>query len=224
VSPIRVLLVDDQAIVRSGLRLALGSEDDIAVVGEATNGQHALEVARAARPDVVLMDVRMPVLDGIRATTELLAAHPSARVLVLTTFADDEYVFGALRAGASGYLLKDAEPAEILAAVRAVAAGDSVVAPAVTARLVEAALAGDPTSGRSDDPRLELLTPRELDVLSELAAGASNAEIAEALHLSEPTVKTHVSSLLGKLGLRSRVQAVVFAYESGLVTPGSSSG
>jgi DNA-binding NarL/FixJ family response regulator len=223
VSAIRVLVVDDQAIVRSGLRLALGSHHDLAVVGEATNGQHAVEVARSARPDVVLMDVRMPVLDGIDATAALLAEHPAVRVLVLTTFADDEYVFGALRAGASGYLLKDAEPGEIVAAVRAVAAGDSVVAPAVTKRLVEAALVGAPPAERTSDPRLELLTPRELEVLTELAGGASNAEIGAALHLSEPTVKTHVSSVLGKLGLRTRVQAVVFAYESGLVTPGAGS-
>jgi len=219
VSPIRVLLVDDQAIVRSGLRLALAAHDDLAVVGEATNGQHAIEVARAARPDVVLMDVRMPVLDGISATAELLAGDPALRVLVLTTFADDEYVFGALRAGASGYLLKDAEPAEIVAAVRAVAAGESVVAPAVTRRLVDAALSAASPAAPSD-PRLELLTSREVEVLTALAAGSSNAEIAASLHVSEPTVKTHVSSLLAKLGLRSRVQAVVFAYESGLVTPG----
>ena len=220
-SNIRVLVVDDQAIVRSGLRLALGDVDGIAVIGEAIDGMDAVEQSRVARPDVVLMDVRMPRLDGIGATRAVLDAAPDARVLILSTFGDDEYVFGALRAGASGYLLKDAEPNEIIAAIRSVHAGDSVVAPAVTRSLIDAALTGPPTIHRSGPPLAEVLSPRELDVLRLLATGRSNQEIAAELFLSEPTVKTHMSALLGKLGLKSRVQAVVLAYETGLVSPGS---
>lgn len=217
---IRVLLVDDQAIVRGGLRLAFSGFDDIVVVGEAGNGAEAVRAAVALKADVVVMDVRMPVLDGIAATAELAAALPTARVLVLTTFADDGYVFGALRAGASGYLLKDADPDAIVAAVRTVAAGDALVAPAVTRRLVEAALSTGEVPDRATDPALASLTAREHDILLELAGGLSNAAIAERLCLSEPTVKTHLSNLLGKLGLRSRVQAVIYAYETGLVRPG----
>lgn len=217
---VRVLLVDDQAIVRSGLKLALADADGLTVVGEAADGRDAVEQARVARPDVVLMDVRMPRLDGISAIEGVLAAAPGAKVLMLSTFGEDEEVFGALRAGASGYLLKDAEPRDIAAAVRAVHAGESVVSPAVTRSLIDAALA-TPAPAAPRGPRLdEVLSPRELEVLELLATGRSNQQIARELYLSEPTVKTHVSALLGKLGLRSRVQAVILAYETGLVTPG----
>lgn len=217
---IRVLLVDDQAIVRSGLKLALADADDLSVVGEAGDGREAIEQTRVARPDVVLMDVRMPRLDGISATEGVLAASPSTRVLMLSTFGEDDEVFGALRAGASGYLLKDAEPRDIVAAVRSVHAGESVVAPGVTRSLIAAALTAAPTTVRPGPSLDEVLSPRELEVLRLLATGRSNQQIARDLYLSEPTVKTHVSAMLGKLGLRSRVQAVVLAYETGLVTPG----
>lgn len=217
---IRVLLVDDQAIVRSGLKLALADADDLSVVGEAGDGREAIEQTRVVQPDVVLMDVRMPRLDGISATEGALAAAPSTRVLILSTFGEDEAVFGALRAGASGYLLKDAEPRDIVAAIRAVHAGESVVAPGVTRALIDAALTAAPTPTRTGPSLDEVLSPRELEVLRLLATGRSNQQIARDLYLSEPTVKTHVSAMLGKLGLRSRVQAVVLAYETGLVTPG----
>ena len=217
---IRVLLVDDQAIVRSGLKLALADADDLSVVGEAGDGREAIEQTRVTRPDVVLMDVRMPRLDGISATEGVLAASPTTRVLMLSTFGEDEEVFGALRAGASGYLLKDAEPRDIVAAIRAVHAGESVVAPGVTRSLIDAALTATPTTPRPGPALDEVLSPRELEVLRLLATGRSNQQIARDLYLSEPTVKTHVSAMLGKLGLRSRVQAVVLAYETGLVTPG----
>ncbi len=217
---IRVLLVDDQAIVRSGLKLALSDVDGITVVGEAADGREAVVQAEVTRPDVVVMDVRMPRVDGISATEGVLAAVPGVKVLMLSTFGEDEYVFGALRAGASGYLLKDAEPRDIAAAILAVDAGESVVAPAVTRSLIDAALAA-PAAPSAQDPGIEeVLSPRELEVLRLLATGRSNQQIASELYLSEPTVKTHVSALLGKLGLRSRVQAVVLAYETGLVTPG----
>lgn len=217
---IRVLLVDDQAIVRSGLKMALADADDLSVVGEAADGREAIEQTRLTRPDVVLMDVRMPRLDGITATEQVLAASPSTRVLMLSTFGEDEEVIGALRAGASGYLLKDAEPRDIVAGVRAVHAGESVVAPGVTRALIDAALAATPFQ-RPQGPALdETLSPRELEVLRLLATGRSNQQIARDLYLSEPTVKTHVSAILAKLGLRSRVQAVVLAYRTGLVSPG----
>lgn len=218
---IRVLLVDDQAIVRSGLKLALADADDLSVVGEAGDGREAIEQTRVVQPDVVLMDVRMPRLDGISATEAVLAASPSTRVLMLSTFGEDEEVFGALRAGASGYLLKDAEPRDIVAAVRAVHAGESVVAPGVTRALIDAALTAAPPAARPGPSLDDLLSPRELEVLRLLATGRSNQQIAREMYLSEPTVKTHVSAMLGKLGLRSRVQAVVLAYETGLVTPGA---
>lgn len=221
---IRVLLVDDQAIVRSGLKLALGDSDDLTVVGEAGDGREAVEQAVVTRPDVVLMDVRMPRLDGIAAIEGVLNAVPNARVLMLSTFGEDQEVFAALRAGASGYLLKDAEPRDIAAAVRAVAAGESVVSPGVTRGLIDAALTGPPTTNASGVQLESVLSPRELDVLRLIATGMSNQQIARELYLSEPTVKTHVSTMLGKLGLRSRVQAVILAYETGTVTPGDRRG
>jgi DNA-binding NarL/FixJ family response regulator len=219
---IRVLLVDDQALVRVGFRAVLEQEPDLEVVGEAGDGAQAVTMTRAVRPDVTLMDVRMPSVDGIEATRRIVASGSSARVLVLTTFDLDEYVFAALRAGASGFLLKDAMPAELVAAIRAVAAGDAVVAPGVTRRLIEAFAPHLPsTSGRSPvEERLAGLTARERDVLVELARARSNLEIAGRLHVTEATVKVHVSRILAKLGLRDRAQVVVFAYENGVVSPG----
>lgn len=217
---IRVLLVDDQAIVRSGLRLALADVDGLTVVGEAADGREAVEKARLVEPDVVIMDVRMPRVDGINAIDGVLASAPNTRILMLSTFGEDHEVMGALRAGASGYLLKDAEPREIAAAVFAVAAGESVVSPGVTRGLIDAALANAPVERKVGPALDELLSPRELEVLRLIATGRSNLQIAAELYLSEPTVKTHVSSLLNKLGLRSRVQAVIVAYETGLVRPG----
>ena len=221
--PVRVFLVDDQALVRSGFRMLIEAEDDLVVVGEAADGQAALRALATVPADVVLMDIRMPVVDGVEATQRLTEAGHPARVLVLTTFDLDEYVFAALKAGASGFLLKDARPAELLSAIRDVAAGDAVVAPSATRRLLEQVvptLPGRPTE-HTPDPRLALLTARELDVLAEIAAGASNSEIGARLYLSETTVKTHVGRILTKLRLRDRVQAVVLAYESGVVRPGS---
>jgi DNA-binding NarL/FixJ family response regulator len=216
---IRVFLADDEPLVRAGLRLLLDSQRDLAVVGEAGDGRAALEALAVTRADVVLMDVRMPALDGVAATERLVErdGDRAPRVLVLTTFDLDEYVFSALRAGASGFLLKGAEPEELLAAIRAVAAGDAVVAPSATRRLLEHVAGRLP--GRRD-PRLDELTEREHAVLLALARGASNAEIGAELHLAEATVKTHVGRLLSKLGARDRVQLVVFAYESGLVRAG----
>lgn len=214
----RVLVVDDQALVRTGFRMILDAEPDLDVVGEAADGLEAVHVAEAARPDVVLMDIRMPNLDGVEATRRLTAASP-ARVLVLTTFDLDEYVVEALRAGASGFLLKDVPPEELVAAVRTVARGDAVLAPTVTRRLLDRYAARLPAPVRTP-PELASLTERELEVLRHLARGQSNAEIAASLYLGETTVKTHVGRILTKLGVRDRVQAVVFAYESGLVQPG----
>jgi DNA-binding NarL/FixJ family response regulator len=216
---IRVLIVDDQAMVRVGFRMIVASEPGMEVAGEAADGDEVLELARRTRPDVVLMDVRMPRLDGIEATRRLQAAGSSARVLMLTTFDLDEYVFGALRAGASGFLLKDAPPEELLQAVRIVAAGEALLAPAVTRRVVEAFAS---RSAPTRPPALDRLTERELEVLRLLARGRSNAEIAAELVVGDTTAKTHVAHVLGKLGLRDRVQAVVLAYESGLVEPGRS--
>ena len=214
---IRVLLADDQALVRAGFRMILRAEADLEVVGEAGNGREAVASATELRPDVVLMDVRMPELDGIEATRRIAAATDAPRVLVLTTFDLDEYVFEALRAGASGFLLKDAPEAQLLAGIRVVADGGSLFAPTVTRRLVERYVRSHPARV---PPGLDELTPRELEVLGLVARGLSNAEISERLVVSEHTTKTHVARILEKLDLRDRVQAVVLAYESGLVHPG----
>ena len=217
---IRVLLADDQVLVRTGLRTILEDAGGFDVVGEARDGDEAVGRSAALRPDVVLMDVRMPNLDGLEATRRIRAQPQPPRVLVLTTFDLDEYVYAGLRAGASGFLLKDALAADLVSAIRAVVAGDAVVAPSATRRLIERFL----DSGRQPEPdaaqRLAVLTEREREVLALLARGLSNAEVAAQLYLSEGTVKTHVSHLLGKLGLRDRVQAVVLAYETGLIRPG----
>jgi DNA-binding NarL/FixJ family response regulator len=221
---IRVLLVDDQSLLRLGLRMALDSQADFDVVGEAGDGAQAVAMTRALRPDVVLMDVRMPVMDGLEATRRIVAELPEARVLLLTTFNLDEYVFAGLRAGASGFLLKNVPPADLFSGIRAVADGDGVISPAVTRRLLEvcAAHLPDPATGRSvADDRLARLTDRERDVLGEVARGHSNAEIAAVLGVTQGTVKIHVGRILNKLGLRDRVQIAIFAYESGIVRPGT---
>jgi DNA-binding NarL/FixJ family response regulator len=218
---IRVLLVDDQALVRGGFRSILEGQDDIDVVGEAADGLEAVEQARQLRPDVLLMDIRMPQLDGIEATRRLLAAQVDARVLILTTFDHDAYVYEALRAGASGFLLKSAPPRELAGAIRTVAAGQALLAPEITRRMIEEYVRRPPP-GSATPSALAALTARELEVLGLIAEGRSNAEIAAALFLSEPTVKTHVTRILSKLDLRDRVQAVVLAYECGLVRPGGS--
>jgi DNA-binding NarL/FixJ family response regulator len=215
---VRVLIADDQSLVRAGFRLVLENHPDIEVVGEASNGREAVHSAGRLDPDVVLMDIRMPELDGIAATRQITARH-RARVLVLTTYDLDEYVYDALQAGASGFLLKDTPPAQLADGIRAVAAGDALLAPTVTRRLIEEFARVGPAV-RARPAELDELTPRELEVLRLLARGLSNAEIADALVLGDTTVKTHVTHVLTKLGLRDRVQAVVLAYESGLVTPG----
>jgi DNA-binding NarL/FixJ family response regulator len=215
---IRVLLADDQALVRSGFQMILASQPDIEVVGEANDGRQAIDLTNRLAPDVVLMDVRMPVLDGLEATRRLVELGTNARILILTTFDLDEYVYAAIRVGASGFLLKDVRPSQLVDAIRVVADGDALLAPAVTKRLLERFAATLPTP-EERAPALATLTDRERDVLELLASGLSNSEIAERLFLGETTVKTHVSSLLRKLGLRDRVQAVVFAYEAGLVRP-----
>lgn len=219
-TPIRILIVDDQALIRSGLRMILESETDLTVVGEAADGNEAIEAGRRLRPDVILMDVRMPVMDGIDATRKLVGGglEPDPSVLILTTFDLDEYVYAAIRAGASGFLLKDAPPDDLIHAIRVVAGGDALLAPSVTRRLIEEFAARPAPESQPDG--MDDLTERETEVLRSLAAGLSNAEIAEALFVSEATVKTHVSHILTKLDLRDRVQAVVVAYESGLVRPG----
>ncbi|MGH2985398.1 MAG: response regulator [Solirubrobacterales bacterium] len=218
---IRVLIADDQALVRSGFRMVLDAEDDLEVVGEAANGRQVIDSVRRLKPDVVLMDIRMPELDGIAATREIAGAEGGAlaRVLILTTFDLDEYVYDALGAGASGFLLKDAPPDQLISGIRVVAAGEALLAPAITRRLIEDFSRARPARAETP-PGLDELTPRELEVLGLLARGLSNAEIAESLIVGETTVKTHVARVLMKLGLRDRVQAVVLAYESGLVTPG----
>jgi DNA-binding NarL/FixJ family response regulator len=210
-------------MVRAGFRSLLEAEDDLEVVGEAANGQEALDVVRRTRPDVTLMDIRMPVLDGISATRALTDEGSPTRVLVLTTFDLDEYVFEALRAGASGFLLKDAPAEELAAAIRVVAAGDSLLAPGVTRRVIDAFVHRAPAPSRRD-PRLGLLTARETEVLGQLARGRSNTDIAARLFVSEATTKTHVSNVLSKLQLRDRVQAVIFAYENGVVVRGEADG
>jgi DNA-binding NarL/FixJ family response regulator len=215
---VRVLIADDQALVRAGFRKLLESEPGIEVIGEASNGLEAIEIARRFTTDVVLMDIRMPKLDGLEATRRLLAHNGSTRVVILTTFDLDEYVFEAIRSGASGFLLKDSPPDQLIAAIHIVASGEALLAPAITKRLIEE-FARRPTP-RASPPELEELTPRELDVLKRLARGLSNAEIAAELVLGEATIKTHVGHLLMKLNLRDRVQAVVLAYETGLVQPG----
>ena len=212
----RVLIVDDQPLMRAGFKSVLEASGQVDVVGEAATGAEAIEQARRLDPDVVLMDVRMPDMDGIEATRRM----PQQKVLILTTFGLDEYIIEALRAGASGFLLKDAPVDDLLGAVRAVAAGDAQLSPAVTKRLLDQVARRLPAAVDRDDALLEELTARELEVLRLLAVGMSNAEISEALVVSEATVKTHVSSVLGKLGLRDRVQAVIYAYENGLVAPG----
>jgi len=213
---IRALLADDQSLVRAGFRMILRAEPDFEVVGEAADGREAVELARSLRPDIVLMDIRMPGLDGIEATRRVTALDPAPRVLVLTTFDLDEYVYESLRAGASAFLLKDAPEQQLVAAVRVVAEGGSLFAPSVTRRLIEEFARPAP----SESPALEGLTARELEVLRLVARGRSNAEIAADLVVSEHTAKTHVANILQKLGLRNRVQAVVFAYETGVVRPG----
>jgi DNA-binding NarL/FixJ family response regulator/class 3 adenylate cyclase len=220
---VRVLIVDDQALVRTGFKMILEAEPDLEVVGEAADGLEAIVQARALAPDVVLMDVRMPEVDGIEATRRLLAEDGStAKVVTLTTFDMDEYVYEALRAGASGFLLKDVPPEQLVAGIRAVASGDALLAPSVTRRVIEEFVKRPPDSVRTPPERLGELTARELEVLKLIARGLSNAEIAKELYVSETTVKTHVAHCLMKLELRDRVQAVVLAYESGLVQPGES--
>ncbi|MGH3443415.1 MAG: response regulator [Nitriliruptorales bacterium] len=217
---IRLVLADDQHLVRAGFRTLLESEDDLEVVGEADDGVAAVELARRLRPDVVLMDIRMPRLDGIEATRQIAAddSLSDVKVVILTTFELDEYVFEALRGGASGFLVKDTEPVELLQAVRVVAAGDSLLSPGVTRRLIAEFAARSP--GRHPPPELEGLTDREREVMALVAAGMSNDEIAEHLTISPATAKTHVSRAMVKLQARDRAQLVVFAYESGLVRPG----
>jgi DNA-binding NarL/FixJ family response regulator len=216
---VRVLIVDDDDLMRAGLKAVLSSDDEIDVMGEAGDGRTAIQQARAGRPDVVLMDVRMPDLDGISATRELLAVSPEIRVAILTTFERDEYIFGALSAGASGFLLKRTKPEELIAAIHTLAAGDSLLSPSVTTKVIER-MAGQPATPPEASKRLDELTPREREVLELIGRGLSNGEIAAAFFIEESTVKTHVKRILMKLKLRDRVQAVIFAYESGLVTPG----
>lgn len=216
---IRVLVADDQALVRAGFRSMLERQDDIVVVGEAADGLEALSATESTRPDVVCMDIRMPNLDGIEATRRIARSLPDTRVLILTTFDVDRYVYDALLAGAAGFLLKDAPPERLVEAVRTIAIGEALLAPSVTRRLVETYVA-QPPPGDERPGQLATLTEREVDVLREIAAGRSNAEIGRELYLSEATVKTHVTRILAKLQLRDRVQAVVLAYELGLVRPG----
>ena len=214
-----VLIADDQALVRVGLRKILETDPSTRVVGEAGDGEDAVAAARRLRPDVVLMDIRMPVLDGIEATRRIVSAQPGTRVLILTTFGLDEYVYDALRAGASGFMLKDAPPEEIAAGVLIVASGDALLAPAVTRAVIEE-FARQPAPASAPTPAVADLTPREREVLDLLARGMSNPEICERLFISEATAKTHVAHILQKLGLRDRVQAVIYAYETRLVAPG----
>ena len=216
---VRVLLVDDDDLMRAGLKAVLSSDATIEVVGEASDGRVAVERTRTLRPDLVLMDVRMPDLDGISATREVLAVSPEVKVVILTTFEEDDYIFGALNAGASGFLLKRTRPEELIGAIHTVAAGDSLLSPSVTRRVIDR-MAGEPAPAVARSKRLETLTPREREVLELVARGLSNGEIAAALFVEESTVKSHVKRILMKLRLRDRVQAVIFAYESGLVSPG----
>jgi DNA-binding NarL/FixJ family response regulator len=216
---VRVLLVDDDDLMRAGLRAVLSSDANVDVVGEAGDGRAAVESVRSLRPDLVLMDVRMPDLDGIAATREVLAASPDVKVVILTTFEQDDYIFGALNAGASGFLLKRTAPEELLAAIHTVAGGDSLLSPSVTRTVIDR-MARQPSPEIGPSRLLEQLTPREREVLGHVARGLSNAEIAAELVIEESTVKTHVKRMLMKLGLRDRIQAVIYAYESGLTQPG----
>lgn len=213
----RVFLADDQALVRSGFRMLIEAEDDLQVVGEAADGAATVEQVAHIPTDVVLMDIRMPVMDGVEATRRIVAAGVPTRILVLTTFDLDEYVFSALKAGASGFMLKDARPDDLLNAIRTVAEGESVIAPSATRRLLDHVVPTLPTNPEGEDGRLELLTEREREVLVEIAAGATNAEIGAKLYMAEGTVKTHIGRLLAKLQCRDRVGLVLFAYETGLV-------
>ena len=217
----RIVIADDQALVRVGLRKILEAEPDLDVVAEATDGEEAIAETRLHRPEVVLMDIRMPVLDGIEATRRIVAGQPAARVLILTTFGLDTYVFDALRAGASGFMLKDAPPEELIAAVRLVARGEALLAPAVTRSVIEEFARRPVARSPEPSPALAELTTREREVLELLARGRSNPEICAELVISEATAKTHVARILQKLGLRDRVQAVIYAYENGVVTPAS---
>jgi DNA-binding NarL/FixJ family response regulator len=216
---VRVVLVDDQALIRTGFKMILETEDDIEVVGEASDGEQAISMTRSVRPDVVLMDVQMPTMDGLEATGRIVrdASIPS-RIVILTTFERDDYVFEALRAGASGFLLKNAPSEELVHAVRVVAAGDALLAPSVTRKVIEGFIRRP--ASRSNEVDLQRLTERETEILQLLATGKSNSELAAHLFVGEGTIKTHVSSVLIKLGLRDRMQAVIFAYESGLIEPG----
>jgi DNA-binding NarL/FixJ family response regulator len=216
---VRVLLVDDDDLMRAGLRSVLSSDETIEVVGEAGDGRAALDEIRKLRPDLVLMDIRMPELDGISATREVLAVEPDVKVVVLTTFEEDDYIFEALSAGASGFLLKRTKPEELIAAIHTVAAGDSLLSPSVTRRVIDR-MATQPPAALSG-ARLEALTPREREVLELVGRGLSNREIAESLFIEESTVKTHVKRILMKLGLRDRVQAVILAYEMGVIRTGA---
>ena len=215
--PIRVLLVDDHELIRRGMRMVFDAEADVHVVGEAASGAEAVHQASELAPDVVLMDIRMPEMDGIEATRRIVRTSPSSRVLVLTTFDLDEYAFGSLRAGASGFLLKNTPPAQLMEAIRSIAAGDALVSPRVTRAMLDLFAAKLPREREPDETRVGVLTDREQDVLLAIAKGLSNAEIGESLFVSESTVKTHVGRILQKLDLRDRVQAVIFAYEAGLV-------
>ena len=216
---VRVLIADDDDLMRAGLRAVFSSDETIDVVGEAGDGRGAIIRARELRPDVVLMDVRMPNLDGIAATRDVLAVSPELKVIILTTFEQDDYIFGALRAGASGFLLKRTRPEDLIAAIHTVAAGDSLLSPSVTRKVIDR-MAEQPTPDASSGKRLTELTPREREVLELVARGLSNSEIAQAFVIEESTVKTHVKRILRKLRVRDRVQAVIFAYESGLTQPG----
>jgi DNA-binding NarL/FixJ family response regulator len=220
-APIRILLADDQPLLRTGFRMVLGGEPGLDIVAEAGDGAEAVDLTRRLLPDVVLMDIRMPRQDGVAATAAIVAARLPVRVLILTTFDLDEYVVGALRAGASGFLTKDVPAEDLVAAIRTVAAGDAVVAPRILRRLLDRFAETLPAPGAAPARDLDVLTDREREVLVQLARGLSNAEIAQALSVSETTVKTHVGHVLTKLGLRDRVQAVVLAYETGLVRPGT---
>jgi DNA-binding NarL/FixJ family response regulator len=217
---VRVLIADDDDLMRAGLKAVLSSDQTVQVVGEASNGYESVQRALECTPDVALMDVRMPGLDGIAATREVVAASPEVKVVILTTFEQDDYIFGALSAGASGFLLKRTSPENLIAAIHAVASGDSLLSPSVTRRVIDR-MAQHPAAEAAFDARLDELTPREREVLEQVARGLSNGEIAKALFIEESTVKTHVKRILMKLRLRDRVQAVIFAYESGLTRPGS---